>query len=205
MTGSFTTASGNAPDAALDNFANAVRGRRSGAVDVVGVALKAEIVQRLGRPGTGRYYAKLRAAAGDSAGPLTETEAKSLQRRKRSVRKLNIERVLTAKRLNAGTMSLSQIKKKSVLTGLHRASAPGESPAPDTRALRGSVFIERTERGVRVGVGMAYGAALEFGTTRAGKSRNVVILPRPFMRPSLEAVRDRLGDVVRTTLKVGPR
>ncbi|HYW30580.1 MAG TPA: hypothetical protein VE869_03660, partial [Gemmatimonas sp.] len=69
-----------------------------------------------------------------------------------------------------------------------------------TGALRRSVFVERTERGSRVGASMEYAAALEFGATGAGKSRNVTILPRPFMRPALDATRDRLGDVFRETV-----
>lgn len=69
-----------------------------------------------------------------------------------------------------------------------RASAPGDPPAPDTGALRGSIQIEydRTVRKGRVGTNKEYAAPLNFGTTTAGASRKVVILPRPFMEPALK-------------------
>lgn len=69
-----------------------------------------------------------------------------------------------------------------------RASAPGEPPAPDTGKLRGSIQTEydrSTQKG-RVGTNDVRAAPLNFGTRRAGKSRKVVILPRPFMEPALK-------------------
>jgi HK97 gp10 family phage protein len=68
------------------------------------------------------------------------------------------------------------------LSQVHRASAPGESPATDTGALVSS--IKAWEKGLtaEIGTEIKYGAALEFGTQR--------IKPRPFMRPALESNRD---------------
>jgi hypothetical protein len=60
---------------------------------------------------------------------------------------------------------------------VHRASAPGDSPAPDTGFLRQSVSheVSRTPAGVvgKVTASAAYAAALEFGTER--------MRPRPFL------------------------
>jgi phage gpG-like protein len=69
-----------------------------------------------------------------------------------------------------------------------RASAPGDPPAPDTGKLRGSIQIEYddvTQRG-RMGTNDKRALALNYGTVKAGKSRKVVILPRPFMEPGLK-------------------
>lgn len=69
-----------------------------------------------------------------------------------------------------------------------RASAPGEPPAADFGVLRGSIQSEydrAVQRG-RTGTNNKYAAPLNFGTRRAGKSRNVVIEPRPFMEPAMK-------------------
>lgn len=72
--------------------------------------------------------------------------------------------------------------------GKHRASAPGQSPAPDTNELRRSVFVEQIgPYAWRVGVVHPAAHALNFGTTTAGRNHDTVILPRPFMEPALAA------------------
>lgn len=59
--------------------------------------------------------------------------------------------------------------------GAHKASAPGEPPAPDTTALRESAKWRRLDPNtVRVSVGTTYAAALEYGTR--------TMAPRPFFR-----------------------
>ncbi len=199
----FRSANGGAPDAALAQLVRDVRARNTQVLDAIGVALKAEVQQQLSRPGMGRYYAKVAQASGETAiGPRTVGERTALARRKAANRKLNDKRRRYAGALNAGAITIDAVTSKRVLTGLHRASKPGDSPAPDTGALKRSTFLERTERGIRVGVGMAYGAPLEFGTTRAGRSRKTVILPRPFMRPALAATRARFGPIFTATLRV---
>lgn len=69
----------------------------------------------------------------------------------------------------------------------HRASAPGESPAVDTGALKNSVRIRPVGNMVwEVYVAQPaskYGTALEFGSPRRR------LAPRPFLRPALEQVR----------------
>ncbi len=202
----FTTASGDAPEVALARFQQAVRRRDDEALAQAALVLKTEIQRQLSTPGRGRYYAKASRVAGETPmGPRTSAEATKLRQRRQGVRRLNAKRRATAAALNSGAISPESITSRRILTGLHRASAPGDPPAPDTGTLRRSAFVERTERGVRVGVAMPYAAPLEFGTTRAGTGRNVTIAPRPFMRPALAKTRAMLGDVFRVVLRVGPR
>ncbi len=204
---SWSTASGNAPDAALERFRQSVRAGRESAVETVGALLKTEIVRQLSSEGAGRYYAKVARTAGETPqGPRNTAERTALARRRLLNRRLNAKRQGYATALNAGAIVKEDITSRRVLTGLHRASKPGDSPAPDTGTLRRSAFIERTEHGVRVGVAMPYAAALEFGTTRAGRQRNVTIAPRPFMRPAMERLRGKFGRLFRATLQTsGPR
>lgn len=69
--------------------------------------------------------------------------------------------------------------------GRHRASAPGNPPAPDTGRLRASISREVGKVGTvlvaRVGTDVAYGRYLELGTSR--------MAARPFLRPALDAGR----------------
>jgi hypothetical protein len=102
----------------------------------------------------------------------------------------------------------------------HRASSPGDPPAPDYGNLQRSITHEtasargtRSGRGslgsalesivVRVGTNVEYAEPLEFGTTNAGKSHNVVIEPRPHARPALAASKEQMTDAVVATLKRG--
>jgi phage gpG-like protein len=86
-----------------------------------------------------------------------------------------------------------------------RASAPGDPPAPDSGALRNSVKYHEQKGKDVVGVDQPQAPALEFGTKTAGKKHNVTILPRPFMRPAFQKVRDKLGPNVAVALKVTPK
>ena len=202
----FSTASGDAPEAALARFQQAVRRRDEDALAQAALVLKTEIQRQLSTPGRGRYYAKAARVAGESPmGPRAPAEATKLRQRRQGVRRLNAKRRATAAALNSGAIEPGAITSRRILTGLHRASQPGDPPAPDTGTLRRSAFVERTERGVRVGVAMPYGVALELGTTGAGRGRNVTIAPRPFMRPALAVTRAQLGDVFRVVLRVGVR
>lgn len=75
-------------------------------------------------------------------------------------------------------------------TAVHKASAPGEPPAPDTGRLRASTTHEVVVSGsriiARVTVNTDYALALELGTER--------IAPRPFLRPSTPEIYDLAGD-----------
>ncbi len=77
---------------------------------------------------------------------------------------------------------------------LHRASAPGESPASDTGALALKIGATETVTdgdSVRASVisGAAYARALEEGATGAGKSKHGSIAARPYLRPALVQVK----------------
>lgn len=81
----------------------------------------------------------------------------------------------------------------------HKASAPGEPPAPDTGRLRQSLRTEYN-RELLMGTAIAstaYAQALEFGTSR--------IAPRPFMRPALANRKDEIeagiADEIRNALR----
>lgn len=82
-----------------------------------------------------------------------------------------------------------------------RASAPGEPPAPDKGALRGSIQIEYDDliQKGRTGTNKVYAAPLNFGTQRAGPDRKTVIAPRPFMEPALKKA---LGAMTKAGLRV---
>ncbi len=76
--------------------------------------------------------------------------------------------------------------------GTHRASKPGDPPAPDTGALRGSVGISRTDTGWRIGTSLEYAPYLEFGTP--------TLAPRPAWRPAIDETKDRMGPAIVATL-----
>ena len=66
----------------------------------------------------------------------------------------------------------------------HQASAPGEAPATDTGALAANAKTEQAAPAMwEILFFQDYAAALEFGTPK--------MLPRPYLRPAVEAVRDR--------------
>lgn len=81
------------------------------------------------------------------------------------------------------TRSRKGVKTKVVVGyKVHRASAPGESPAVDLGNLRAGIFADRLGSGPSaiVGVPAEYGVPLEFGTRDIRK--------RPFIRPALDAI-----------------
>jgi phage gpG-like protein len=88
--------------------------------------------------------------------------------------------------------------RRSDISKLDRASAPGEPPAVDTGVLRNSINFEIQEFGkVVVGTANEYAEPLEFGTH--------AILPRPFMRPALANVKDVMGAAMLGGLKAVTR
>jgi hypothetical protein len=84
---------------------------------------------------------------------------------------------------------------------IHRASAPGESPASDSTHLANSIRAKQATsdaRGVHAEmiVGANYGQALEEGASGTGKSRTGRIEARPYVAPALEKITpDFLSDV----------
>jgi hypothetical protein len=78
---------------------------------------------------------------------------------------------------------------------IHRASAPGEPPAPDTgtlrRAVNAELVLDRAGWQANVGVtqeAVKYAAPLEFGTRR--------IRPRPAWRPAYQNLRGQLAEIL---------
>jgi hypothetical protein len=89
----------------------------------------------------------------------------------------------------------------------HRASAPGEPPAPDTGALlRGVSWQVRNDGHVwfaEVGSNLKYALFLEHGAAagvknRSGKITKVqwILFPRPVWGPSLTALRPRFAKIM---------
>ena len=71
----------------------------------------------------------------------------------------------------------------------HIASSPGMPPAVDRGQLLRSIVMDEGIDYIEVGVksGAPYAKALEDGTKKAGRKRNTIILPRPFLAPSANA------------------
>jgi hypothetical protein len=86
----------------------------------------------------------------------------------------------------------------------HRASAPGEAPAPDTGALLGSVTWRVTRNGrawrAEVGSNLKYAVYLEYGAARGvrgkdGRLTSVqwILFPRPAWGPALVELRPSIA------------
>lgn len=186
------TGSHGTPGDGLGQFAQQVMRGHPPAVAKAALMLKAEIVHQLSQPGRGRVYARARQYGGRSGGPET---ARALQTRQSFNRRLRG----VAASLNTGALAMRDVGKAFVRS-LHRASRPGDPPAPDTGALKNSAFVQQVDGGYLVGVAGAYARPLEFGGL-TGRTRTIVLAPRPFMRPALAAVGKRLGLVFRATVK----
>jgi hypothetical protein len=165
------------PSKLLEKLRSRVKEKAPAALAEAAVILEAEIKQLLLTPGRGRIRQGGREQLG--TGSFNRGKDGKLHRVTRGAPRTKID-----------------------LT--NRASAPGEPPAPDTGQLRNSIHFEFVdENKVRVGTHLKYAEALEFGTTTAGKSHNVVILPRPFMRPGLAAARARMKAGIVAELRSG--
>lgn len=86
----------------------------------------------------------------------------------------------------------------------HRASRPGEPPAPDTGTGRASVGTRRIDaRRIRVGTGSVALRSLEFGVFN--HPGGITIEPRPHARVALEEAEAEMSDTVSARLKAGLR
>ncbi len=89
----------------------------------------------------------------------------------------------------------------------HTASSPGDAPAPDLGELKRSISVVDTEGEIRVGTGLRYGLALEFGVNVAGSrvgphpSPNFEIQPRPHARPAFVKAKRKMSVAMAGTLK----
>jgi HK97 gp10 family phage protein len=76
----------------------------------------------------------------------------------------------------------------------HQASAPGEFPKTDTGQLVSSLFfrVGADKLSSYFGTKLVYGKYLEFGTSR--------MRPRPWLRPTFMALRDKITTRVRSAV-----
>jgi hypothetical protein len=92
---------------------------------------------------------------------------------------------------------------------VHRASAPGEPPAPDTGRLIQSVQWRVRKVGdllmAEVGSDVRYALYLEYGAARGVKNRSGkitkvqwILFPRPVWGPALIALRPRIAKILST-------
>jgi phage gpG-like protein len=118
--------------------------------------LETEIKNKiLAGPKTGRLYRK---------GPITRASSKKL-----------LAAGFKPKRGNA--------KRVIVGANIHRASAPGQSPASDTGGLVNSVRAKKTgDLKSTVSSSKDYAAPLDDGAKGTGRSRKGAIAPRPFFK-----------------------
>jgi hypothetical protein len=171
--GGWVSESGADPSVGLVALVNRVDRARRASLLGMGLALERQIKVELSKPGRGRVYL-----------------------RKGSAGKVRLD---AAGRVRA----LSGRFATKMGKGRHVASAPGDPPAVDKGALRSSVGheLEDLRGSVRVGTNSVYAEPLEKGTTSAGKSRRVVILPRPFMAPAVEKVRAAFNGIITSMLR----
>ena len=77
------------------------------------------------------------------------------------------------------------------ITPGHRASAPGEPPAPRTYDLQNSIGIERGKRTVRVGSSDEAAVHMEYGVYN--HPAGIIVEPRPHARPTIDRTRSALN------------
>jgi HK97 gp10 family phage protein len=89
--------------------------------------------------------------------------------------------------------------------GNHTASAPGESPASDTGNLARNIIVVAAKPApvttAEVRARTKYAKALEFGTRKAGRSRNVIIEPRPFFAPAVKNMKKKVNSIFKEEMK----
>jgi HK97 gp10 family phage protein len=189
----WTGATGADPAVGLMALANRVDKARRSALLAMGLIGERQIKVELSKPGRGRVYLRqtLRAEAG---GRVRNTLSGRFASRKKLLR---LDRQGRVRNAATGRFMTKSGKNR------HVASRPGDPPAVDTGTLRASIGHEREDvRGsVRVGTANKYAPPLEFGTTTAGKSRKVTILPRPFVRPAMAKVKAAYNGVMIGELK----
>lgn len=151
------------------------------AITRAAIVVQGAMKEQLNQAGGGRYYARNKRArqlAGSSRfGELIKKQVDQLML-ETQVRK---ER----KMWNKGVQGPVKVSLREA--GIHQASAPGESPAPDFGLLRDSVQVNlsKAESNLQVGVGTNLmvgdgynlGTILELGTRRIKK--------RPWVRPAI--------------------
>lgn len=122
--------------------------------------------------------------------PETEEQIKALQRRFRA-KGIKVQGAIQKALLKSALIVERYAKENMTENG---PSSPGEFPAVDTGRLRASIThrveFDAGESAAFVGTNIEYAKALEFGEA----SRHLA--PRPFMRPSLEANRKEIVEII---------
>lgn len=153
------------------------------------------VTAELMRPGHGRLYKKTRAKRSAGKGTawaeakVEKNRAKAAKLRGQASQIENRDLTIGQKDLARG-LRMKADRLERAPGGFHRASAPGEPPAPDTGNLVGAgkfsdeggffTDIEEGERGEVIGVigtNVEYAPHLEFGTRH--------MMARPFFRPGI--------------------
>lgn len=142
----------------LRNFNRSPAARDPKRLQTFALLVAGELRGILNQPGTGRLY-KVR--KGPSFKNVRNVVAGPLQKGEKRTR-------FTTQRRD--------------LTKFHRASKRGEPPAPDTRTLQRSVFVERSGP-----LSYAVGVAINYAKHLDGKLR------RPFMLPALQSALRKIG------------
>ena len=189
----WTGATGADPAVGLMALANRVDKAHRVALLAMGLAGVRQIKVELSKPGRGRVYLR----------PLVRREAGGRVRSIGSGRFASRTKLILLDRQGRVRNVQGRFLPKSG-KGRHVASRPGDPPAVDRGVLRNSIGheIESPPRSaVRVGTANKYAPPLELGTTTAGKSRRVTILPRPFMAPAMGKVKAAYDTIMITSLR----
>lgn len=168
--GGFRTGGGGDPLYALRQLGERVQKAKREMLVAAGLVLVRQIKVELSTPGTGRRYKRMRYGISQEIG---------------SRRFLN---------------SRGRYIRASARFRSHVASAPGQPPAVDAGALRGSIDIDITRGGVRVGTNAQTAPWLEYGT-KGPEYTGGHIAARPFMRPAVKKVRTAMGEQLKGVLR----
>lgn len=182
---------------ARHNFnANALRRRLEAALNVgtleVLVETQTQLQKIVSRPGRGRLYAITTPGEASMAkvGAMTPFAARRIGVAGTAA---NIQTVLS--RARGGR------HRNLRAAGVHRASAPGDPPSSNSGNLRRTIQMARPQRidrgtakGWFIGIAAIYARALEYGYKR--------LLPRPYVRPTLEKMRTLGPRMMRNRLRL---
>lgn len=169
----------------LSGLSAAITGRVEAIVAETAHAAEAGIKASMAEPKTGRTY---------SIGNVT----RALSQRERAgvtvVRQFGQTSMRTGEGLRVTQNATGTGFNVILGARIHRASAPGESPAIDTGALVNS--IQSRQLGPMqwaVVAGTEYAKPLEYGTAK--------MAARPFMRPAADALRQPFIDAIREAVR----
>ncbi len=195
----------------LDRLLTELNGAKDAGVRAAASVLRNSIRKELRTPGSGTAYPSRKARSARNlqqqatslAAEIRDSQATKRGLTSRRKRLANVTRRLDAigKQQAAIDKARSKVYGPQERAGLHRASAPGESPAPDVGTLPFAVQATRVDNEMRVGV---VGRWPGWAALLEGRGR--VKGQRPFMTRGLNRVRSKLGPVfVGEMQKRGPK